>query len=672
MRTIIGPVRLIPFLAFSILLAASGTGRTADPVPRPVPAKPPRTITGSGDLPDQIVLKLHEGTHARLRAGRWLGNLNGPALEASLRALGIDPGGVRRLFARPEEELDAERHTAQRRSGRDLADLNLYYHLSLPPGSALGPSCDSLNALEFVELAAPVPRPAPLPIDIAPLTPDLTSIQEYRSSAPEGIGIPDPSVVPGSDGTGTRVVDIEYSWVLDHEDLELDPSTNIDTATPDDPFPNDQGNHGTAVLGLLASIPNEYGVTGIVPSTQPLVAPAETAQFGYNVARAVNLASAVLQPGDAILIEQQTWVCGEQENEGCNGCGPIEWNQAAYDAISTATALGIVVVEAAGNGAADLDASGCQGRFDRNIRDSGAIIVGAGDPDLQSRLPFSSYGSRVDVQGWGRRVVTTGYGDWFGPGDVRQRYTGTFSGTSSASAMVTGAVLAVQGTAMAAGFLPLEPRVLRRLLVDTGTPQAAPADHIGPLPDVSAAVKALGPITAGQSIGGSKLVIKNAVPDNESRNRIVFVSRDPDIATGAPGSASDPRCGAGGGGSLSVFSSSTGQTFPQRLPCENWTLLGQETNPKGYKYLDRELDQGPCKVVLVKEGRLARALCIGKGPGVLDYDLTGASEPPIHVRITLGTGNLTHCSEFGGTVQRDGSDAKIFLARDAPRPVSCE
>ena len=68
-----------------------------------------------------------------------------------------------------------------------------------------------------------------------------------------------------------------------------------------------------------------------------MVAPASTFEFGYNLARAISLAIGVLGPGDAILLEQQTTVC-----EGL-GLGPVEWRQEVYDAIATATALGIVV-----------------------------------------------------------------------------------------------------------------------------------------------------------------------------------------------------------------------------------------------------------------------------------------------------------------------------------------
>ena len=71
--------------------------------------------------------------------------------------------------------------------------------------------------------------------------------------------------MPGGDGALTTVVDVEYSWVLDHEDLGLDASANIDTqATLSDPF--DDTNHGTAVLGVLRGGANAYGVSGIVPA----------------------------------------------------------------------------------------------------------------------------------------------------------------------------------------------------------------------------------------------------------------------------------------------------------------------------------------------------------------------------------------------------------------------
>src|SRR5215813_12341024 len=106
----------------------------------------------------------------------------------------------------------------------------------------------------------------------------------------------------------------------------------------------------------------------------------------------------------------------------------MEWWPDNLAAIQFAVRRGVIVVEAGGNGAENLDdpiydqpAQGFPATwvnpFRRNPVDSGAIIVGAGAPPSgnfgsdRSRLGFSNYGALVDAQGWGREVVTTGYGD---------------------------------------------------------------------------------------------------------------------------------------------------------------------------------------------------------------------------------------------------------------------
>ena len=100
---------------------------------------------------------------------------------------------------------------------------------------------------------------------------------------------------------------------------------------------------------------------------------------------------------------------------------------------------------------------------------------------------FSSYGSRLDLQGWGSGVATSGYGYAFDPGDVRQRYTASFSGTSSASPIVAGSVLALQGALKGRGLRVATPEEIREALVATGTLQLG-SEHIGPLPRLSEAL----------------------------------------------------------------------------------------------------------------------------------------------------------------------------------------
>jgi serine protease len=467
-------------------IEANGAPMTA----RRAAPKPAATALVPGAAATRLHLKFAEGSGVRLRNGRFASPTGAgiAAVERVLRDAGIGRSQIGRLFSRAEDELDLERRVAERRGGRQLADLNLYFEIAVPTDASIETLCDELNALPEVELAAPAPLPQSEPSDMAPTTPDYHAAQGYRQSAPGGVGASDVAAVSGADGARVAIVDVEYQWVLDHEDLELDSSANIDSAPLYDPYPETQGNHGTAVLEILGGRPNAYGVTGLVPAATLRVAPAMTTTYGYNVARAVNLAAQALGPGDVIVIEQQNSVCGG------SAFGPVEWYQPIFDAISTATALGVVVVEAAGNGAVDLDAPACAGQFDRSRRDSGAIIVGAGDPGSRARLSFSTYGRRVDVQAWGGSVATAGYGALFDPGDVRQRYTADFSGTSSATPIVAAAVAAVQGALLAQGRSPLAPAEIRQLLASTGTAQPAAdaaASPIGPLPNIPAALEPL-------------------------------------------------------------------------------------------------------------------------------------------------------------------------------------
>lgn len=148
-------------------------------------------------------------------------------------------------------------------------------------------------------------------------------------------------------------------------------------------------------------------------------------------------------------------------------------------------------------GGGEFGSGSCSGVFDRTLQDSGAIIVGAGQQPSsgvdRQREEFSSFGSRIDLQGWGSGVVTTGYGDLYlasdRPADPDFWYTGGFNGTSSAAAIVAGAVANLQGIALAQSGVPLPPLQIRTLLVLTGSPQSGNiAEPIGPRPNLRQAV----------------------------------------------------------------------------------------------------------------------------------------------------------------------------------------
>src|SRR6185295_1758360 len=164
-----------------------------------------------------------------------------------------------------------------------------------------------------------------------------------------------------------------------------------------------------------------------------------------------------LQPGDILLLEVQ------------RGRLPAELEEEDLCAIRLAVGLGIIVIEAAGNGGFDLDAYSDPSngrnlrRGDLRFRDSGAILVGAARAGLpHDRAPFSNYGSRLDCFGWGESVTTCGYGDLAGNIDTNY-YTNRFAGTSSASPIVAGAAALLQSLHIDRTGDPLQPREMRSL-----------------------------------------------------------------------------------------------------------------------------------------------------------------------------------------------------------------
>jgi subtilisin family serine protease len=341
---------------------------------------------------------------------------------------------------------------------------------------------------------APRPVPAGAPDGTSGDSRNFEPAQGYLHSAPHGIGAMEAWATPGATGQGVTVCDIEGNWNLSHEDLPsgipLIGGTVID----------DLGwrNHGTAVLGEMVARRGAIGCVGIVPDAKAVVHSAIVGGV-FNTAAAINGAAASLGAGDVILIELQA--------TGPNGkYVAMQYWDDVFSAIVAATAKGIVVVEAAGNGDENFDLPVFAGTGLQKL--SGAIVVGAGIPPTnfrdhfdgytqigvpRSRIWFSNHGKIVDVQGWGWHVTTLGYGDAQGGASENRWYTHRFSGTSSASPIVTGAVASLQGVARARLGAPLTPARLRSLLLATGASQAAGpgvprSQRIGRLPNLPATI----------------------------------------------------------------------------------------------------------------------------------------------------------------------------------------
>ena len=258
----------------------------------------------------------------------------------------------------------------------------------------------------------------------------------------------------GSGGEDVTVIDVEGGWLWTHEDLP-DPVVELGVQIDELYWRN----HGTAVLSEIRGSDNGLGVTGI----------ARNCSVGCSSIGAISTAGALaaamdeLQRGDLILIELHA-PGPNADGNGQFGYVPMEYWPDIFDVIRLATARGIIVCEAAGNGYQNLDGPEYEGLFDRTIRDSGAIMCGAtAAGDLYS-ADFSNNGTRVDLNGWGWYVTAAGYGD-LQNGDETEWYTDSFSGTSSASPIVTGAVASLQGMTSTV----LDARLARDILNETGT-----------------------------------------------------------------------------------------------------------------------------------------------------------------------------------------------------------
>ncbi len=402
---------------------------------------------------------------------------------------------MRPLFGVSEERIRDRVTALTAETGEELPDLSVYYAVDAPD-ERLDELAEQLRKTDAVE-AAYVKPAAELPLlnEMVPAleeppahTPDFSARQEYLNAAPGGIDARYAWTQAGGSGAGVRIIDIEGAWRFTHEDL-LHNQGGVVGGTQS----TDIGwrNHGTAVVGEFGGDRTAFGITGICPDANVR---AISIFGGLGSAAAIRQAADMLSPGDIILIELHR--AGPRFNfagrPDQRGYIAVEWWPDDFDAIRYASSRGVVVVEAAGNGAENLDDAIYSTRpanfpaswtnpFNRANRDSGAVVVGAGAPPPgthganhgpdRSRLDFSNWGALIDAQGWGREVTTTGYGDLQGGTNENEWYTDRFSGTSSASPIVVGAVGCVQGALRARRRIPLSPARAREILRSTGSPQ---------------------------------------------------------------------------------------------------------------------------------------------------------------------------------------------------------
>lgn len=453
--------------------------------------------------PDCLEVLFQPDFKIRLRSGQPVPQ-GLPLSRNTLQALdNLEPVRWERLAGQVREsQLDQWHAAAEKNLQKPVYNMNNIFYLWLEDGQDVWAVADALNALPEIINAYPVPRPMPLP------TPNWQDQQEYLNNTadwpPTGLNAYAAWAHGGGSGGGVTVCDLEYAWNTQHVDLTKAAGAQ---KNPHAQNPFSDNHHGTAVIGELIADNNGWGVTGICYSADIMMygtyfdpnPPHTNPQ--WHMAEAMTAAMTYLNAGDVLLLEQQ-W----EYTKGQGNYIPVEWYgsyspsgqtlNAVYAAIVTAVGNGIHVVEAAGNGNVDLDTLSWYG-------DSGAIIVGAGGAysggyypagDL-APLQFTSYGTRVNVQGWGEDVATTGYGTFTGSTGLNDMFCWDFAGTSSASPMAAAAVACCVGYWTHTHGQPansLSPADMRSILIQTGTPQdPMTPKQIGPRPDLVNAFAAL-------------------------------------------------------------------------------------------------------------------------------------------------------------------------------------
>jgi subtilisin family serine protease len=359
---------------------------------------------------------------------------------------------------------------------------------------------DQVRSVTPVPTAIPALGPlAAEPDDEQAAVPDMSSLQWHLEDAPIGMGFKF-AWRAGALGQGATIVDVEGGWNVSHPCLT---QARFSVWSGEASKTAAWLEHGTAVVGLIATPLKGPGIVGAAPGAR--IGMISVFKQGIQrLAEQIIAALEFLQAGDVLLVELQRPgpLTDFQPNDEQKGYIPVSYWPDVFVAIATAVEAGVCVVEVGGNGGEDLDNRERYGdRFDQSKNDCGSILVGAGAPwgdrfgPARSRLTFSNYGARFDCQAGGETIVTAGYGDLWGAGDKNRAYTGRFMGTSSAAPLVAAAVGCLQGAHKAARGYPIPPLDVRSAIANIGSPQQAASNsptsqRIGPQPDLRALMSA--------------------------------------------------------------------------------------------------------------------------------------------------------------------------------------
>jgi hypothetical protein len=429
-----------------------------------------------GHSTTQVILKFADATPIRWSDGRLVPLGSRPADFDDVEEL-LDGTTVSRLFTRPVADLDQERAALLERVPAHRpwpVDLNQYYRVVTSGAAQTVELVEALLALPSVETAYPERTQqafVPLSGDIAPTTPQYESGQGHLGSAPLGLGHEAVRTMVGGRAPDLNVAHLESSWHFGHEDACQMVTGSVIGDLPG-AFLDSWKDHGAAVAGVLCADRNGYGMRGMADGANLMLA-----SFQFGSADMISTVTALAEAGD-VFVSSGAWLVQGQYH------APLDYEQAEFDAILTASTKGIVYCYGSGNTNTSLDDISIYGnRYTPGAADSGGVIVGAGESTSLDKSGFSNYGTRVDCHAWGDGIWTLGYGSLFSAGDPLQTYADDFNGTSGSGPQVAGVAAVISNIVREQNGEQLGALEIRELMRTLGTPQGA-GGHVGPRPDL--------------------------------------------------------------------------------------------------------------------------------------------------------------------------------------------
>ena len=223
----------------------------------------------------------------------WTSTLPDMTLDRTLPT--VDVNAVRNRLDQNEGATGAPSHK-----------LLAYYTIQVPAGVEGEALAAAARSLPFVEHAY-VEREITLAgINFA--DDPLVVGQGYLAPAGVGVNAFDAWTRDGGDGNGVKFIDLEYGFLLNHEDLVA-----VGGAVRISVLPTSIGSadlahldHSTSVLGVVMATDNDKGIVGIAPNVEGFAAP-------VGPGGAVSLDDALIKiwlnpnfgPGTVVLVEMQ-------------------------------------------------------------------------------------------------------------------------------------------------------------------------------------------------------------------------------------------------------------------------------------------------------------------------------------------------------------------------------